>query len=208
MESPVIICTIVVVVDIAARRQHFQAASLLPRKMSANGGTGGRPMRRSALPSLPPPDRNNVPLPSSFSVAPPMATAVIGGRHFSLVIVPLLQTVAVIVLVLLISPKECRSPIVTLVQGGQHMTTTAALRQSTHMGCCCCGPSAKDDPHQSTPSLHQPLGSIGGVIRATYDARSNRGSSPKNVIFSNGPKIHVGCLIYSTRCEFDILKVL
>ncbi len=38
-----------------------------------------------------------------------MATAVIGGCHHSLVIVPLLQTVAVIVLVLLLLPK--RTPI-------------------------------------------------------------------------------------------------
>jgi hypothetical protein len=40
-EPTVVIRTVVDVVDIAARRQRFRAASLLPRKISANGGTGG-----------------------------------------------------------------------------------------------------------------------------------------------------------------------
>ncbi len=110
LEPPVIICTIIVIVDIAARQQRFQAASLLPRKMSANNNMGGgEPTRRSASPSPLPPDCDNDPVPSSFGVAPPMATAIVGGCHLSLVIVPLLQSVAVIILVLLLPPK--RTPI-------------------------------------------------------------------------------------------------
>jgi hypothetical protein len=60
-----------------------------------------------AIPS--PPNCNDVLVPSYFCVAPPTATAVIGGCHRSLVIVPFLQTVAVIILVLLLLPK--RTPI-------------------------------------------------------------------------------------------------
>jgi hypothetical protein len=144
-EPPVILCTVVVVVDIAARRQRFRAASLLPRMMSANNGQGGEPTRRSAVQSPSPPDCDDVLVPLSFCVAPPTATAVIGGRH-RLVIVPFLQTVAAIVLVLLHPPERTPIPdrIVTLVQGGKHTTTMA--------------------------------GSIGGVIRATYDARSKLGA--------------------------------
>jgi hypothetical protein len=56
------------------------------------------------------PDRNNDPVPSSFSVVSPMATADIGGRHHSLVIVLLLQTIAVIFLVLLLPPKRTPFP--------------------------------------------------------------------------------------------------
>jgi hypothetical protein len=56
-----------------------------------------------------PPNCNNVLVLSSFGVAPPMATAVVGGHHRSLVSIPLLQTVAVIVLVLLLLPE--RTPI-------------------------------------------------------------------------------------------------
>jgi hypothetical protein len=104
-EPPVVICTVVVVIDIAARRQRFRAASLLPRMMSANDGRGGELTRRSAVQSPSPPDRNDVLVPLSFCVAPPTATAVIGGRH-RLVIVPFSQTVAVIVLVLLLPPKR------------------------------------------------------------------------------------------------------
>jgi hypothetical protein len=70
---------------------------------------GGEPTRRYVVQSPSPPDRNDVLVPSSFCVAPPMATAVIGGCHCSLVIVPFLQTVAVIVLVLLLPPE--RTPI-------------------------------------------------------------------------------------------------
>jgi hypothetical protein len=77
--------------------------------ISANDGPGGEPTRRSAVPSPLPPNRDNVPVPSSFGVAPPVATAVVGGRHCSLVIVPLSGTVAVIFLVLLL-PFE-RTPI-------------------------------------------------------------------------------------------------
>ncbi len=75
-------------------------------------------MRCSTLPSLLPPNCDNVPVSLSFGVAPPMATAVVGGRHLSFVIVPLLHTIAIIVLLLLLSPKERQSLIVTLVQGG------------------------------------------------------------------------------------------
>jgi hypothetical protein len=108
-EPPVIIPTVVVVVDIAARRQCFRAASLLPRMTSANDGRGGEPTRRSAVQSPSPPDRDDVLVPSSFCIAPPTATAVIGGRHRSLVIVPFSRTVAIIVLVLLLPPE--RTPI-------------------------------------------------------------------------------------------------
>jgi hypothetical protein len=108
-EPPVVICTVVIVVDIATRRQHFRAASLLPQMMSANDGRGGEPTRHSAVQSPSPPDCNDVLVPSSFCIAPPMATAVIGGHHCSLVIVPFLQTVAIIVLILLLLPE--RTPI-------------------------------------------------------------------------------------------------
>jgi hypothetical protein len=77
--------------------------------MLANNGPGGEPTRRSAVPLPSPPDCDNVPVPLSFGVAPPMATAVVGGRHHSLVIVPLLGTVVVIFLVLLLPPE--RTPI-------------------------------------------------------------------------------------------------
>ncbi len=76
---------------------------------SANDGRGGEPTRRSAVQSPSPPDRDDVLVPSSFCVAPPTATAVIGGRHRSLVIVPFSRTVAVIVLDLLLPPE--RTPI-------------------------------------------------------------------------------------------------
>jgi hypothetical protein len=65
-------------------------------------------MRRSAVQSPLPPNCNNVLVPSSFCVAPLMATAVIGG-HNCLVSVPFSQTVAIIVLILLLPPK--RTPI-------------------------------------------------------------------------------------------------
>jgi hypothetical protein len=76
--------------------------------MSANDGRGGEPTRQSTVQSPSPPDRDDVLVPSSFCVAPPTATAVIGGRH-RLVIVPFSRTVAVIVLVLLLPPE--RTPI-------------------------------------------------------------------------------------------------
>ncbi len=71
---------------------------------------GGEPMRHYAVP-LPSPPKNckDVPIPSSFSVSPLTATAVVGGHHRSLVIVPLSQTVAVIFLVLLL--PHTRTPI-------------------------------------------------------------------------------------------------
>jgi hypothetical protein len=88
LEPPVFIHTIIIVgVDIAARRQRFQAASLLPQMMSANDGPGGEPTRRSAMPSPSLTNRDDVPVPSSFGIAPHMATAVVGGHHHSLVIV-------------------------------------------------------------------------------------------------------------------------
>ncbi len=123
-EAPVVICTLIVVVDIAARQQCFRAASLLPQMMLANNGRGGEPTRRSAVQSPSPPDCDNVLVSSSFCVAPPTATADIGGRH-RLVIVPFLQTVVVIISSSSSCPKECQSWIVTLVQGGKHTTTTA-----------------------------------------------------------------------------------
>jgi hypothetical protein len=67
------------------------------------------PTRCSAVPSPLPPNHDKVPVPSSFGVAPPTATAVVGGRHCSLVIVPFLGTFAVIFLVLLLPPE--RTPI-------------------------------------------------------------------------------------------------
>jgi hypothetical protein len=109
-EPPVVIRTVVVIVhDIAERRQRFRAASLLPRMMSANDGLGRGPTRCSAVPSPSPPDRDDVSVPSSFGVAPPTATAVVGGHHCSIVIVPLSRTIAIIVLVLLFPPE--RTPI-------------------------------------------------------------------------------------------------
>jgi hypothetical protein len=76
--------------------------------MLANDGRGGEPTRRSAVQLPSPPNCNDVLVPLSFCVAPPTATAVIGGPH-CLVIVPFLQTVAVIVLILLLPPE--RTPI-------------------------------------------------------------------------------------------------
>jgi hypothetical protein len=96
--------------------------------MSANNGPGGKPTRRSAVPLPLPPDWDNVPVPSPFGIAPPMATAVIGGCHCSLLIVPLLGTIAVIFLILLLLPKRTLIPNHELVQGGQHTTTMAARR--------------------------------------------------------------------------------
>ncbi len=58
------------------------------------------------MPSPSPLARDDVLVPSSFGVAPPTATAVIGGRHRSLVIVPFSRTVAVIVLILLLPPER------------------------------------------------------------------------------------------------------
>ncbi len=96
------------------------------------------------MPSPLPPDRDDVPVPSTFGIAPPTATAVDGGHYHSLVIVLLLQTVAVIFLVLLLPPKrmpipdrethprratyERQSHMVKLVQGGKHTATTGAQR--------------------------------------------------------------------------------
>jgi hypothetical protein len=115
-EPPVFICTVVLVsVNIAARKQRFRAASLLPRMMLANDGQGREPTRRSAVPSPLPPNCDDVPFPSSFGIAPPMATAVVGGCHCSLVIVLLSQTVAAIFLYSSSCPKERRSQIVKLL---------------------------------------------------------------------------------------------
>jgi hypothetical protein len=57
-----------------------------------------------------PTDHDNVPVPSSFGVVPPTATAVVGGCHRSLVIVLLLGTVAVIFLLLLLLPERMPIP--------------------------------------------------------------------------------------------------
>jgi hypothetical protein len=206
-EPPVFISTVVIGgVAIAARRQRFRAASLLPQMMSANDGPGGEPTRRSAVPSPSPPDRDDVPVPSSFGIAPLMATAVVGGRHHSIAIVLLSRTVAIIFLVLLLLPERTpipkgetrsrrathirRSQMVKLVRGGQHTTTTAARRQSTRAGSCRRRPGGEDDPRRSTPFLRRPLGSIGGAIRATYDARpkSRRPCSPPSMPSSIFPR--------------------
>ncbi len=200
LEPSIFICTVVVGgVNIAARRQRFRAASLLPRMMSANDGPEGEPTRRSAVPSPSPPDRDDVPVPSSFSIAPPMATAVFGGRHCSLVIVFLLRTVAVIFLILLLPPERTpipdgetrprratykrQSQMVKLVRGGQHTMTTAARHRSTRAGSRRRRPGSEDDLRRSTPFLRRSLCSIGGTIRATYDARSKsrRPSSPPSM---------------------------
>ncbi len=61
------------------------------------------------MPSPSPSNCDDVPVPMSFRVTPPTATAVVGGRHRSLVIVPLSRTVAIIFLVLLLPPE--RTPI-------------------------------------------------------------------------------------------------
>ncbi len=120
-EPPVFICTVVLVgIDIAARKQRFRATSLLPRMMSANDGHGREPTRRSAVPSPSPPDRDDVPFPSSFGIAPPTATAVVGDRHRFFVIVLLLRTIADIFLSSSSRPKERQSQIVKLLRGGQH----------------------------------------------------------------------------------------
>jgi hypothetical protein len=83
--------------------------------MSANDGQGREPTRRSAMPSPLPTDRDDVPFPSSFGIAPPTATAVIGDRNRSLVIVLLSRTVAAIFLSSSSRPKERRSQIVKLL---------------------------------------------------------------------------------------------
>jgi hypothetical protein len=113
LEPPVVICTVIlIVVNIATRQQHFQAASLLPQMMSANNRPGGELTRCSAVPLPLPPNRDDVPVPSSFGIAPPTATAVVGGCRCSLVIVFLLQTIAIIFLILQLPPK--RMPILDL----------------------------------------------------------------------------------------------
>ncbi len=170
--------------------------------MSANDGPGGEPTRRSTVPSPSPPDRDDAPVPSSFGIAPPMATAVVRGHHRSLVIVLLSRTVAVIFLVLLLPPErtpipdgetrprratyERRSQMAKLVQEGQHTMTTAARRRSTRAGSRRRRPGGEDDPRRSTPFLRRALGSIGGAIRATNDARlkSRRPSSPPSMTTS------------------------
>jgi hypothetical protein len=68
--------------------------------------------------------------------------------------------------------KERRSQIMTLVRQGQHTTLTTARRRSMRAGCHRRRPGIEDDLRRSTPSLRRPLGSIGGAICATYDARS------------------------------------
>jgi hypothetical protein len=135
LEPPVFICTVVLIgVDIAARKQRFRAASLLPRMMSANNGQGREPTRRSAMPSPLPPDRDDVPFPSSFGIAPPTATAVVGDRHRSLVIVLLLRIVATIFLSSSSHPKERQSQIVKLLRGGQHTNANPRWWKSSEEG--------------------------------------------------------------------------
>ncbi len=144
-EPPAVICTVVVVVDITARRQRFRAASLLPRMMSANDGRGGgadEPFQGAiAVAAQSRQCSGSIVLlrcashghcshfwPSSSRNCPFLASS---RRHCP--------------------PPPARK---TLVRGGKHTTTTA--------------------------------GSIGGAIRATYDARSKshafvRPSSPPSM---------------------------
>jgi hypothetical protein len=111
LELPIVICTVIVVDNnIAKRWQHFRAASLLPQIMSANNGPRGGVTRHSVVPSPVPLHCNNFLDPSSFGVAPPMATAVVGGLHCSIIIISLSRTVAVIVLVLFLPPKRMPIP--------------------------------------------------------------------------------------------------
>jgi hypothetical protein len=135
LEPPIFIRTIVLVgVNIAARKQRFRAASLLPRMMLANDGQGREPTRRSAMPSPLPPDCDDVLFPSSFGIAPPTATAVVGDRHRSLVIVLLSRTVAAIFLSSSSRLKECQSQIVKLLRGGQHTNADPRWWKSSKEG--------------------------------------------------------------------------
>jgi hypothetical protein len=166
-EPPIVIYTVVVVVDnIASRQQRFRVASLLPQMMLANDEPGGEPTRLSAVSSWLQPNCNNVLVQLSFGVAPPMATAVVGACHCSLVIVLHLQTVAIISLILLLPPKRMPFLDHENVQGGQHTTTMVALHQSTRVGSRCCWPGSEDNPYQSSPFLCWSLGGIGGAIGA------------------------------------------
>jgi hypothetical protein len=96
-------------------QQHCRKTNAFPSKIPpprndvGQQRAGGGANRTSVVASPLPPNRNNVWVPSSFGVAPPMTNAVVGGCHCSLVIVPLLQTIAIIILVLLLLPK--RTPI-------------------------------------------------------------------------------------------------
>ncbi len=171
LEPPVVICT-VVVVDIAARRQRFCAASLLPRMMSANDGPGGEPTRHSAVPSLSPPDA------TMFRFHRPLALRLPWPlQSLVVVIVPLLLSLFREPLLSSSSSsssrlKERRSQMVKLIRGGKHTTTTAAPRRSTRAGSRRRRPGVEDDPRRFTPFLQQSLSGIGGANRATYDARS------------------------------------
>jgi hypothetical protein len=158
-EPPDVIRTVVVFVDIAARQQRFRAASLLPQMMLANDGPGREPTRCSTVPSPSPPDRDNVLVLSSFGIAPPTATAVVGGCHHSLIIVPLLQPVAVIVLILLLVPERMPMP-----------DRDSCPRRVTY--CHRRQPGVENVSRRSIYSLLRPLASIGGAICATYDPRS------------------------------------
>ncbi len=183
MEPPVIIRTVVVVVDIAARRQRFRAASLLPRMMLANPGWGGS---RQDVPRY---HRCHRPIAAMFRFHSPSALRL--PRP--------LQSLVVVIVPLSLSlsrepsrssssfsssrPKERRSQIVKFVRGVQHTTTTAARRRSMRAGSRRHRPGVEDDPRQSTPFLRRPLGGISGAIRATYDTRlkSRRSSSPPSM---------------------------
>ncbi len=122
LEPPVFIHTIVVVgVDIAARQQHFRAASLLPRMMSPMTGRGGG--RQDVLPC----HHHRRPIammfwfhhPSALRLSRPLQSLVV-------VIVPLSLFFSREPLPSSSSssssrPKERQSQIVKLVRGGQHM---------------------------------------------------------------------------------------
>jgi hypothetical protein len=136
--------------------------------MLASNRPGRELTRRSVVPSLLLPDRNDVLVLSSFGVAPPTATAVVGGYHRSVIIVPLLQTIAIIILVLLLPPE--RMPMPDPDSRPRRVTyNNDGGPARIHV----CGLSGVEDVlHCSIYSLLRPLGSIGSVICATYDARS------------------------------------
>jgi hypothetical protein len=158
LESPILIGTVVVVVDIATRLQHFRAASLLLQKMLANDrmGGGANEMFRIAI-AIAARSRQCY----GSIVLRRCASRGHCSRWWSSSFPRSSSSSSSC------RPKERRSPIVTLVQRGQHMTMTAARCQSTRAGCRCRGPSANDNLRQSTPSFRRPLGSIGGAICAS-----------------------------------------
>ncbi len=111
LEPPVVIRTVdIVVIKLFREMTAFLSRTPPPVNDVSQRQAGGEPTRCSAVPLPLPLNCDNVTVQPSFGVAPPTATAVVGGCHHSLVIVPLLQTIAVINLVLLLSPKRMPIP--------------------------------------------------------------------------------------------------